>query len=171
MTRKKYLLPISLCLALLATIALCLPASSVSNTSTPRGVALVQLACGQDPSGNGPIFGPTSVTLATGSIFCDGQGYPGTLLLPPGKLYGLRSFLNVGTVDGSTPNVNATVYVNNNFVTTLTCSLNATTATCLDLVHQVIVKSGDAVAVAVNLPDSNTFMYGGTATLEESIYQ
>jgi hypothetical protein len=167
---RKMVLPILLSVAALGALALSVPALSTAATPASRGVTLLQLGCAEDPS-QGSLFGPVTAGLSPGAKYCDGEGNPGDLPLPPGRLYHFRASLSLGTVDGSNPNAQAVLVVNG-AATALACTYNvAASPNCEDLSHQVIVKSGDAVEVHVTLPDSNTWMIGGVATIEEAIYE
>jgi hypothetical protein len=93
------------------------------------------------------------------------------MFVPGGKLYHLRVNPSLGTYDGSTPNVQFTVY-DGNKATPLTCNpYTPPVFTCNDDGHQYAVRSGDQLQIVANLPDSNTTLSGVSATVEEALSQ
>ncbi len=167
MTRSQTWLSV-LALGVLLVAAVVISNASIPTTN-PQGVVLLQFGCTFDPN-NGRIPGPLAVPV--GSSGSCGLAYyllgPFASPVPGGNLYHLRVNPSVATLDGTTPNVQITVY-DGNAPTPLTC--NTTGSACQDLTHQFIVKSGDVIWINVSLPDSNTYLNWTTATIEESVFR
>jgi hypothetical protein len=144
----------------------------ISHASAPSlaGVAVLQFSCTPDPN-YGPVYGPTTVPL-DGAGFCDPNGFdtPGPMPVPGGTLYHLRVLPGAGTADGSIPKVTYTLY-DGIVPTPLTCTTGTLPFNCDDFTHEYQVKSGDQIWINATIPDSNTFVNSGTATVEETVFR
>jgi hypothetical protein len=155
-------------IAVLSLAALAL-VSNASSPSTGTGAALLQFGCGEDPN-FGLVYGPAAITINSSGTCSPYANLPGPIPVPAGRLYHLRVNPEVGTVDGSIPNVQFTVY-DGLIPTPITCTTTTLPPVCDDFAHQYSVKSGDLIWINVTVPNSNTEMRATAATVEEAVFQ
>src|ERR1700691_2758560 len=154
MTREGRTILLALAVLVLVLVFAHYPVKAGTHTATSRGVTLIVLGCGQDPS-NTQVFGPGAVSPNGG--WCDGAGQWNGLQLPSGTLYNLRATVGGGTSDSAPATFNVEIY-SESHIPILEGEATTRTGQCQDVTHSGQVNAGDGVSATVSIPDSNTWV-------------
>jgi hypothetical protein len=164
---------LSVAALLFAALAFVHHPAKAGGSGTSRGVTLIQLSCGEDPSVGG-IGGSLKLILPGGDANCQQfeRHHPAVPLLPSGTLYNLR--VSIDTQNNSPsqlPLEYPVTVVSSSTQTELSCTIpTSNQGTCEDLTHQFGIGAGGDLQVTITIPTDGE-IFSAVATLEEQIVE
>jgi hypothetical protein len=168
--QAKTKLSIAFTTVLVLAIAFTHNLAKAKSAATSKGVTLIQMGCGNDPSA-GPFYGPGAPLLLSGYRTCEGGGNYSYTQLPSGTLYNMRVQVVAYTFDPTPQKLKVSLYINGQTGTAMSCEVTTRTGACQDLTDTPPVKAGDLIWADISVPDSNTVLYSANIMLEENIVE